>query len=300
MHMNGIINLLKPSNMSSNQALGHVKRITRLKKAGHSGTLDPEAAGVLPVFLGRATRVVEYAMDGEKEYIAEVHFGIQTDTQDAQGRIVKQSLKRVNEQDVRAYLQQLPGEHLQTPPMYSAIKQNGVPLYAMARKGMETEIPQRKITIRETEFLACTGDQRFLFRIVCSKGTYVRTLCQDMGTALHTCAHLSFLLRTRTGGFSIAQSITLQELEQAAAEQRLGACLLDVSVALTALPVCQLLPAAHERVIHGKEIRNCDLVFNHLAPGTICQMRIGHVLYGTGQRTPQGVDLHKMLWEGKS
>ncbi len=299
--MNGIINLLKPSNMSSNQALGHVKRIMQLKKAGHSGTLDPEAAGVLPVFLGKATRLVEYAMDGEKEYIAEVHFGIQTDTQDAQGRVVRQSFHRVEEQDVRLYLQQLPGEHLQTPPMYSAIKQNGVPLYAMARKGVDTEIPQRKITIYETEFLACTGDQRFLFRVVCSKGTYVRTLCQDMGTALHTCAHLSFLLRTRTGGFSIAQSITLQELAQAAQEQRLATCLTDPSFALKALPICLLRPAAHERVIHGKEIRNCDLLVpDAVAPGTICQMRIGRVLYGTGQRTSQGVDVHKMLWEGKS
>lgn len=300
MLVNGIINLLKPSDMSSNQALGHVKRIMQTKKAGHSGTLDPEAAGVLPVFLGKATRVVEYAMDGQKEYIAEIHFGMQTDTQDAQGRVVKQSFHQVDEQDVRAYLKQLPGEHLQTPPMYSAIKQNGVPLYAMARKGVEREIPPRKILIDETEFLARTGGQRFLFRVVCSKGTYVRTLCQDMGAALHACAHLSFLLRTRTGGFSIAQAVTLQELEQAAAEQRINECLLDTSMALTALPICQLRPDAHERVIHGKQIRNCDLTPQDLAIGTICQMRIGHVLYGTGQRTPQGVDLHKMLWEGQA
>ena len=119
--MNGIINLLKPSNMSSNQALGHVKRILHIKKAGHSGTLDPEAAGVLPVFLGKATRVVEYAMDGEKEYIAEVHFGIATDTQDAQGTIVQRSTHKVTEADVRAYLDTLPGEQRQIPPMYLSL-----------------------------------------------------------------------------------------------------------------------------------------------------------------------------------
>lgn len=297
--MNGIINLLKPSNMSSNQALGHVKRILHIKKAGHSGTLDPEAAGVLPVFLGKATRVVEYAMDGEKEYIAEVHFGIATDTQDAQGTIVQRSTHKVTEADVRAYLDTLPGEQRQIPPMYSALKQNGVPMYALARKGIVQQIPTRNIRIYQTSYIQQTGEQRFLFRIVCSKGTYVRTICQDMGIALGTCAHLSFLLRTRTGGFTISNATTLQELEAAMQTDQVQTCLLDMSTALTAFPICRLTQQAHERVIHGKPIRNCDMLAgNALSQGTICQIRIGSVLYGIGRRIPEGIALHKMLWEG--
>ncbi len=210
--MEGVVNVLKPPGMTSSDVVTDVRRIFSMKRVGHTGTLDPGAAGVLPVCLGRATRLFDYLTDKQKEYYAEISFGAETDTQDSYGAVVRRLDVRVEEQALRETLVSFTGEQLQTVPLYAAVRVNGTPMYKLARAGEAVEQKERPITVHALEFLARTGEQSFLLRVGCSRGTYVRALCSDIGRALGTCAHLSFLLRTRAGAFSIDNAFTLEEL----------------------------------------------------------------------------------------
>ncbi len=206
--MNGFINLLKPPGMSSAQAVGFVKRLTG-DKVGHAGTLDPEAAGVLPLMVGRATRLMSYLSGDEKEYIAHVSFTGATDTQDAQGRMICKPNGVPAREEILSVLPQLTGEVMQSPSVYSAIKRNGVPMYKLAREGKATSLPERKVLIRGIRILQDTGDG-FLIRVQCGGGTYIRTLCHDMGCLLGKPAHMRFLLRIGYGAFQIKNAVPLE------------------------------------------------------------------------------------------
>ncbi|MHC1786227.1 MAG: tRNA pseudouridine(55) synthase TruB [Christensenellales bacterium] len=211
--MNGILNLLKPPGLSSARAVSHIKKLTG-EKVGHAGTLDPEACGVLPIMIGRATRLFDYLAEGEKTYVAEIAFGASTDTQDATGRIIIIGSAYPNAETLSALLPRFCGDILQRPPAYSAIKKDGEALYKSARRGEPLEAEERLIKVHGIDLLEETAHHGFLLRIRCGKGTYIRTLCHDIGIALGCPAHMRLLIRERTGRFLIGQAITLEEFSQ--------------------------------------------------------------------------------------
>jgi len=208
-----VINLLKPPGMTSHDAVSFVRRIYRQKRVGHSGTLDPAAAGVLPIFLGNATRLIEYGDNFEKEYRAEILFGILTDTGDDTGAVLHQ--KPVDPSQMEALSEIITGfegHYEQVPPMYSALKVNGRKLYELAREGKEVARASRQVEIKSIR-LICHQNDRALIHVACSKGTYIRTLCEDIGERIGALATMAFLLRTRVGPFEINQANTLEEIE---------------------------------------------------------------------------------------
>jgi len=210
----GVFNLLKPPGLSSNDLVTDVKRLFSAKSAGHLGTLDPGAAGVLPVTVGRATKLFDYLVDKEKEYIAEVAFGQETDTQDAQGSVIASAPCRITTEQVQSILPQFQGSIKQTAPMYSALKHKGQKLYDLALKGEHIE-KVRAISIASLEYIEQTEENRHLIRAATGRGAYIRALCRDIGAALGAPAHMSFLLRTRSGPFTLSDAITLPELQAA-------------------------------------------------------------------------------------
>lgn len=210
--MNGIILVDKPQGFTSHDVVAKLRGILHERRIGHSGTLDPMATGLLVVFVGRATRAVAFAENHEKEYVASLRTGITTDTLDITGEILARCDRSVTAEELTSILPEFLGEQQQLPPMYSAIKVDGKKLCDLARKGVEVERRPRTIQIRELEYLG-KDDGDFRLRVVCSKGTYIRTLADDIGTRLGTGAVLSALRRTRAGAFSIVEAHTLAEIQ---------------------------------------------------------------------------------------
>ncbi len=237
--MDGFINVLKPTGLSSHDVVDIVRRIFKQKRVGHAGTLDPAAAGILPVALGRAARLVEYMENADKSYRAEIAFGYATDTGDVYGDVIESIPCPVLplEEELRRVLGKFVGEIEQTPPAYSAIKVGGQRAYDLVRQGAAVEIPTRTVRIDRLELVhADAAHARILVDVDCAKGTYIRSLCTDIGAVLGLPATMRFLLRTRVGGFMLADSYTLEEL----AEVRETA-LCDPDTALD-LPVYELDP----------------------------------------------------------
>ena len=218
--MDGFINVLKPTGLSSHDVVDIVRRIFKQKRVGHAGTLDPGAAGLLPVALGRAARLVEYMEGADKSYRAELAFGYATDTGDVYGDVIESVPHPVlpSEEKLRGVLAHFVGEITQTPPAYSAIKVGGRRAYDLARQGEDVEIPIRTVTIHRVELVCMdAAHARILIDVDCAKGTYIRALCTDIGAAMDLPATMRFLLRTRVGGFRLADSYTLEELAEAGA-----------------------------------------------------------------------------------
>ena len=237
--MDGFINVLKPTGLSSHDVVDIVRRIFKQKRVGHAGTLDPAAAGILPVALGRAARLVEYMEGADKSYRAEIAFGYATDTGDVYGEVVESVENPVlpSEEELRSVLGKFVGEIEQTPPAYSAIKVGGQRAYDLARQGAAVEIPTRTVRIHQLELVhADAAHARILVDVDCAKGTYIRSLCTDIGTALGLPATMRFLLRTRVGGFMLADSYTLEELAEV---QETALCAPDIALDL---PVYELAP----------------------------------------------------------
>lgn len=209
----GIIIIDKPAGWTSMDVCGKLRGILKTKKVGHAGTLDPMATGVLPVFVGSATKAVSFAESGDKEYIAGLHLGVTTDTQDTSGRVLEQRPANVGRAAIEAVLPRFAGEIAQVPPMYSAIKIGGQKLYQLARKGEEIERPARHITIFQLELLGQNESGDWQLRVRCSKGTYVRTLCHDIGQALGCGGCMSALRRTMAAGFTLAESHTIEDVQ---------------------------------------------------------------------------------------
>ena len=214
--MNGILNLLKPAGMTSHDCIAIIRRIAGQRKVGHTGTLDPNACGVLPMCLGSATRLIEFMEQHEKCYRCEALLGIQTNTQDIWGTVLESrrgEAKTIGEDAVREALLRFQGKISQKPPAYSAVKVNGKRLYRYARAGIDVDITSRDVTVHSIRLLRYDSSSgRILFDISCSKGTYVRTICNDLGQLLGVGACMSFLLRTRTSGMDLANARTLEEL----------------------------------------------------------------------------------------
>lgn len=242
----------KPGGISSNAALQRAKRLYRAAKAGHAGTLDPMASGLLPVLFGDATKFSGLLLDADKEYLAEVRLGVSTSTGDAEGAVLERRPVQIADPLLNQALARLRGTIDQIPPMYSALKHQGRPLYALARQGVEIERAPRSVVISVLELLARDGDTLRL-RVRCSKGTYIRSLAVDLGAALGTGAHLEALRRTAAGGCSVADAVTLDMLEgmdDAERERRL----LPIAALLCDLPRVALEPAAVQRFAHGQTV----------------------------------------------
>jgi tRNA pseudouridine55 synthase len=207
--MNGIIVINKPKGMTSFSVVHMLHKLTKLK-AGHAGTLDPMATGILVILLGGATKKAKDFESSEKEYEAEITFGIETDSLDATGKVLSTKEVNITQQQLIDAMEGFKGEIDQIPPMFSAIKKGGVRLYKMARQGIEIEREPRKITIHQLELISFNKDKAML-KVVCSKGTYIRTLCADIGAKLGCGAMMSKLTRTRSGDYSLKDSMTLEE-----------------------------------------------------------------------------------------
>ncbi|HSL94185.1 MAG TPA: tRNA pseudouridine(55) synthase TruB [Bacillota bacterium] len=212
----GFVNLLKPAGATSHDMVNAVRRIFATRSVGHMGTLDPAAAGVLPMAVGKATRLIPYVEGGDKVYRAEIWFGFSTDTEDTQGRVLhRQEVSGLSEADVRSALSQFLGTTRQIPPMFSALKVDGKRLYELARKGVEVERSAREIHVGAIELLsfAAAADRAVAnVEVACSRGTYIRSLCRDIGAILDLPACMGFLLRTKSGVFALSDSVTLPEL----------------------------------------------------------------------------------------
>jgi len=212
--MNGFLNILKPPGMTSAAVVAVVTRLTGEKRVGHAGTLDPEAAGVLPIMIGRAARLFDYLVDKEKAYVAECAFGFETDTQDATGVVTAEGTAYPTFEAVRAAADKLTGDILQRPGMYSAIKQDGVPMYERARRGETVEVPLRQVHVESITLHEETPNHGVLMTVRCGRGTYIRSICDDLGKLTGCPAHMRFLLRSQSGVFTLDTAMTIEEAEQ--------------------------------------------------------------------------------------
>ena len=247
----GIVTVLKPPGMSSSDVVVDVRRIFETRRVGHLGTLDPEAAGVLPVCVGRAVRLFDYLVDKQKTYRCEIVFGASTDTQDAQGAVLETSDRTVERAQLETTLDAFRGKILQTPPKYSALKYNGQKLYDLALAGKEIPDKSREVEIPSLICTEQTGKNRFLLTVSCSRGTYIRTLCSDIGAAIGVPAHMGFLLRTASGPFTLEHAVSIAQLETLKAEGRLSEALTSCEDALAFLPRYDLAADRKKPAMNG-------------------------------------------------
>lgn len=252
--MDGFINVLKPPGLSSGAVVAIVKRVSG-EKAGHAGTLDPEACGVLPVMVGRATRLFDFLVEKQKTYLAEIAFGCATDTQDAQGKVIARGENYPALEAVRQALPRFTGDILQTPPLYSALKMGGETLYKLALKGRTAEIPARPIHVERIDLLGETPRHGCLMRVVCGRGTYIRTLCHDIGAALGCPAHMRFLLREQTGAFELSTAVTIEEIKAASENGGLARYLLPLDAPLSHYPRYDVPLALQKKCWNGVRLQ---------------------------------------------
>jgi tRNA pseudouridine55 synthase len=255
LNMDGILNINKPPGWTSHDVVGRVRQLTHQKKVGHAGTLDPMATGVLLVCLGRATRVSEYLMASDKTYRAVVRLGVETDTCDAEGEVVATLPVNVSESDLRRALDKFTGSIDQTPPMYSALKLAGKPLYKLARKGVEVERRPRRVTIHDITLQAWQSPDATI-DVRCSPGTYIRSLAHDVGAALGCGAHLAALTRLSSGSFTIEDAAKLADLEGL---EDVRGLVHPMDAALQDLPAVTLDAVAAQRVLMGHSIPSSKL-----------------------------------------
>ncbi len=251
--MDGFINFLKPPGMTSSDCVLFVRRLLPKKTpVGHGGTLDPDAAGVLPICVGRATRLFDYIIDKQKTYIGELSLGEATDTCDSSGKVIEKSRVSVAAADVRAALGEFTGDIMQAPPAYSAIKRGGTPLYALARRGETVETELRRVRVYGLEYMSQTAENRHLLRITCGKGVYIRSLMRDIGERLGCPAHMSFLLRSCAGAFDIADSFSPDELSNI---DNIESALKPLDFPLGAYPRIDLTETRRPSVLAGAPFR---------------------------------------------
>jgi len=248
--MNGIIIIDKLAGWTSHDVIAKLRGILKQKRIGHGGTLDPMATGVLPVFIGRATRAAEFCENAEKEYIAGLRLGIVTDTQDITGKVLATNEVTVTADDIKAVIPRFLGAQKQIPPMHSAIKKDGKKLYELARKGIEVPREARDVIISYIKLIN-EENHNYIIRVACSKGTYIRTLCHDIGAALGCGGTLSSLQRTRAGVYSIGMSRTLDEVTSAALTDSVSSIIMPVDSIFSEYPSVMLAAAEVKKAKNG-------------------------------------------------
>lgn len=245
--MFGFLNVNKPIGMTSHDVISVLRKLTKIKQIGHSGTLDPFAEGVLPVAIGKATRLIEF-LDDDKEYLAQVSFGKNTSTYDIEGDVVFESGKRVCRDEVLEALKNFEGEILQMPPLYSAIKVRGKKLYEYVREGKSVEVSPRKVFIKSIELKSFDEENQLAeILISCSKGTYIRSIAYDLGKILSSGAFLSKLVRVRAGNFKIEDSVTLDELKNGVEDH--------IFIPKFSLAQYEISDDEHEKILHGQFLK---------------------------------------------
>lgn len=250
----GFLNIYKPKGLTSHDVVARLRRITKIRQIGHTGTLDPFATGVLPICIGKATRLIEY-LDDDKEYIATVQFGKNTTTYDLEGEITETFDKKVTENEIKTALKDFEGEISQIPPIYSAIKVNGKKLYDYARQGQDIEIKPRKVTISKIELKDFdNASQSAKILVACSKGTYIRSIAYDLGAKLECGGYLTALERTKAGKFQVNTAIKLDDLTEVSQVVENLINPLD----MLSIPIHDLSESERERVSHGMAINNSD------------------------------------------
>ncbi|HEV2283493.1 MAG TPA: tRNA pseudouridine(55) synthase TruB [bacterium] len=264
--MDGVLNVLKPPGMTSHDVVDAVRRLAGLRRVGHTGTLDPGAAGVLVVCLGRATRLSEFLMDVDKEYRVELRLGMRTSTGDAYGEVLpppgapaggpaRDGAPPVRRTAVEGVLRRFTGEILQVPPMVSAIHHEGARLYELARRGEVVDVQPRPIVVHGIEIVSHDRDwMRLLLHVTCGKGAYIRKLCADIGDALGVGGYAHFMVRTRTGTFEVERARTLEELDALAVEGALEGALISMDDAVGHLPAVDLSDQSVSDVLHGHPV----------------------------------------------
>ena len=252
--VHGIVLLDKPVGRSSNHALQDVKRLFSARKAGHTGSLDPFATGMLPLCFGEATKTAGFMLDSDKEYLATARLGITTSTGDVEGDVIQdESVPDLDAAAIRDVMDGFQGEIDQVPPMYSALKHKGQPLYKLAREGKEVERKARRVTIHELA-LEAWESPHLTFRVRCSKGTYVRTLAEDLAKALGSCAHLVSLRRVSVSPFETADMVTMEQLSAAREEDRLEELLIPIDAGLTEWPKIEITSGQAKRFSNGNPV----------------------------------------------
>jgi len=254
--MNGFLNINKPTGRTSSDVVVFVrKRLPKGTAVGHGGTLDPEASGVLPVCVGSATRLFDYIIDKQKTYVARVRLGVETDTQDATGRVVAERPVEAGEAELRAVLPRFTGNILQVPPMYSALKRDGRRLYQLARRGEQLELEPRACRVDGIDYLGDEGDHVHAIRVRCGKGVYIRTLCHDIGAALGCGGHMLSLQRVSAGIFDIGDALTPGQVDELAAAGRLEEALIPLDAPLGHLPAVRVGESCRHAVLNGNPLR---------------------------------------------
>lgn len=252
----GIVNVLKPVGMTSHDVVDAARRLFGTRRIGHAGTLDPGAAGVLVLAIGRATRIAEFVAETDKEYVVEISFGRATDTGDAYGAALAEREGGVTDQSLRDVLPRFLGTIEQVPPMASAVHHGGRRLYELHREGAEAQVSPRRVEIHRLEVLdgPSGAPPHARLKVECSKGTYIRGLCHDIGEALGTGAYASFMVRTRVGRYALEEAHTLEELTARHEAGTLGDVVEDADHALGDLPAVDLTPQQRTAVLHGQGV----------------------------------------------
>lgn len=252
--MNGVINIKKEKGFTSHDVVAIVRKTLGIKKVGHTGTLDPDAEGVLPICVGKATKLSDMIMDGHKTYVATLKFGLTTTTEDATGEIIEEKPVDFDEDKIKNIVKFYIGDIEQIPPMYSAIKVNGKKLYELAREGKEIERKSRKVTIYDITILKFLPPDAIEIEIKCSKGTYIRTLCSDIGKDLGCGGHMATLVRTGTGNFNINDGITLDELKTLVNDNELSKVFQSVENMFEDFTKIQITPSFNKLLYNGARL----------------------------------------------
>lgn len=293
-NITGIIVVDKPTGRSSNHVLQQVKRLFDAKKAGHTGNLDPLATGVLPICLGEATKVSSYLLDSDKQYQVTCQLGVVTDSGDSDGKVLTTSpVPEFTEQDLLDLIPKFTGEQDQVPPMFSALKYQGQPLYKLARQGIEVERKSRRITIYNIQLLSVTADS-FTLDVRCSKGTYIRTLVEDISQELGCGGHVSMLRRVAAAGYQIEQAVTVEQLEHLAEQglQSLDAILLPTEDALPDWPAISVTDDMVTALRFGQTI-NVDQSFES---AQVRLFDLNKQFLGLGEMSEQGIVAPKRVF----
>jgi tRNA pseudouridine55 synthase len=289
--VHGVLLLDKPSGISSNQALQQAKRLYQAAKAGHTGSLDPLATGLLPVCFGEATKFSHYLLDADKSYRAVIKLGVRTTTGDAEGEVVQASPVQVSPEQIEAVLTSFSGPIAQVPPMYSALKHQGKPLYAYARDGVDIQRAARQVVIHAIRLLRFARDELEI-EVDCSKGTYIRTLAEDIGNALGCGGHLKSLRRLATGHFRLKDALTLEQLETMSAEER-DRSLLPVDASIAHLPQLALDEASAHYLQQGQRVWKSGVV----PAGLFRIYNAQGAFMGMGEQMPDGRIAPKRLMQ---
>ena len=277
--MQGFILLSKPQGLTSFSAVSRIKRLCKEKRVGHTGTLDPMATGVLPVFLGRATALSGLMLDGDKRYIAKIKLGIVTDTQDITGTVLKESTVSISELQLQDALKHFTGKIIQTPPMYSALKKDGIRLYELARQGKTVDIPTREVNIFSIDLLSKLDRENcFSIDVLVSKGTYIRSLANDIGEYLGCGATLAALERTNTCGFDITECVNLLELT----EENIGDYIFSEEKAVMYLDSVNITPKQAIRFCNGGQLSFERLHLENVQENQLFRVKCGDCFLGIG------------------